>query len=148
MPIVVTDLDGTLNNCVHRQHLAAQGRWEEFHSLLGQDTIYDDVAWMLLSLPTDLTVMAVTGRNERYRKETYHWLERATMSEYIDSVLMRPDDNFESDHILKPRMLEENLGSKQKVLEEVVLVLDDRDKVVQAWRDYGLPCWQVRPGGY
>jgi hypothetical protein len=43
-------------------------------------------------------------------------------------------------------MTEEYFGSKEAVLQNVIFVLDDRDKVVEAWRNYGLPCWQVRPG--
>ena len=30
----------------------------------------------------------------------------------------------------------------------VKLVLDDRNQVVDMWRDLGLPCWQVAPGNF
>ena len=39
----------------------------------------------------------------------------------------------------------------KKILEDgfdPVLVFEDRDRVVQMWRDAGLKCLQVKPGEY
>jgi hypothetical protein len=148
MTTIVIDLDGTLNNCVHRQHLAAEGRWDEFHGLLLDDPIYPDVVWFLSLIPKDFVVLALTGRNAAFWQDTWAWLDRHRLTSSIDHVLMRPELNYVPDHILKPQLLEEHIGSKDMVLNEVAVVLEDRDKVVEAWRNYGLPCWQVRSGGY
>jgi hypothetical protein len=148
MTSIVCDMDGTLSNCVHRQHFAERGDWKEFHSLLLDDEPYADVAMFLTLLPKDHEVIIVTGRNETYKEYTWRWLIQHKLCTIVDRIIMRPDNNFEQDHILKPKMLEENIGGKEDVLREVALVLEDRDKVVEAWRNYGLPCWQVRPGGY
>jgi len=148
MTTIVCDMDGTLSNCVHRQHLAETGKWDEFHSQLLGDSIYRDVGWFLATLPKAYTVIILTGRDEAYQKDTWTWLDNHKLAGSIDHIIMRPELNYVPDHILKPRLLEEHVGSKALVLDEVAVVLEDRDKVVEAWRNYGLPCWQVRPGGY
>jgi hypothetical protein len=45
-------------------------------------------------------------------------------------------------------MLIDLFGSKENVQEKVLVVLEDRDRVVEAFREMGLPCWQVQAGGY
>lgn len=148
MTTIVVDLDGTLNNCVHRQHLAQEGRWDEFHQELLLDDPYPDVAWFLNILPKEDFIIALTGRDIAFEKQTWIWLEQQKLTGCIDHILMRPKSDFTPDHILKPQLLEEYFdGCRDKVLEEVMVVLEDRDKVVEAWRNYGLPCWQVRREG-
>jgi Ca2+-transporting ATPase len=46
------------------------------------------------------------------------------------------------------KMLIDLFGSKENVQEKVLVVLEDRDRVVEAFREMGLPCWQVQAGGY
>ena len=89
-------------------------------------------------------IIALTGRNERYRKITEDWLHDQLISP--DYLLMRPDDDFTSDHILKPQMLTEWRMEHPDV--GIAFILEDRDKVVEAWRNLGYNAWQVRPGGY
>lgn len=139
--IIVVDLDGTLCNSAHREHLARAGQWPEFHAQLHEDEPWQDVL-MLLEAMNHFTLIGLTGRNERYRTATNKWLDKYDI--YLDQLLMRPDDNWQSDHELKPDLLAW-CGVKP---EDVVFILEDRDKVVEAWRNLGYNCWQVRPGGY
>jgi hypothetical protein len=147
MSTIIVDLDGTLSNCAHRVHHAQEGRWDEFHSLLMQDKPNMDVYWFLAQIQQiDCNIVVLTGRNEAYRTLTLKWFYEYGCA--VDHLLMRPDQDYAPDVVLKPRLLEEHMGGKPRVLSEVRFVLEDRDKVVEAWRDYGLTCWQVRPGGY
>lgn len=148
--IIVTDLDGTLCNCAHRVHLAQAGQWDEFHSRLSDDPLFTDVAEFLMhfSVIGGFEIWAVSGRNERYRTETMRWLRKHDIE--IDRIYLRPDNDYTVDHVLKPRMLLELgfAGQSDKMLQETLCVLDDRDKVVEAYRNAGLNCWQVRNGTY
>lgn len=146
MPTIIVDLDGTLCDSSHRNIHAQNCEWDTFHSLLSDDKVHADVAEFLGMVSRLARTVAVTGRNERYRLETLKWLNHHRI--WIDEILMRPDTDFTPDHELKPKMLEAFYGSKEKVLADVLMVLDDRDKVVESWRNYGLPCWQVRPGAF
>lgn len=147
--IVVVDLDGTLCNSAHREHLARAGQWEEFHSLLGDDEPWPDVQQlinMLVNDPFAGDVIGLTGRNERYRMMSVKWLAKHRI--YLDDLLMRPDKSYQSDHELKPAMLNAYLEKNGKTHADVWFILEDRDKVVEAWRNLGHNCWQTRPGGY
>jgi len=59
-------------------------------------------------------------------------------------MIMRPDDNYDADQDLKAGMLDhlKTLGYNP------TLVFDDRDAVVNMWRDKGLICCQVAPGDF
>lgn len=154
---VVVDLDGTLCDSAHREHLAIAKQWDEFHSLLGEDRPHADVADLLEVLnsgilTTDLEVILLTGRNERYRGQTEAWLLKHRIKN--DHLLMRPDYDPRPDHDLKPQMLFEFVGGEggvsafERTLQQVWFILEDRDKVVEAWRNLGFRCWQTQPGGY
>ena len=144
--IVVVDLDGTLCDSAHREHLARAKEWDQFHSLLGEDEPHLDVLNMIHLLSTGQTVIALTGRNERHRQATLKWISEHNVP--LDDLLMRPDDNYESDHELKPRLLDEWLDENGFAHSDVWFILEDRDKVVEAWRNLGHNCWQPRSGGY
>jgi len=149
--IIVIDLDGTLCDCEHRQIHAQNAEWDKFHEGLVHDLPNSDVVAFLDIIRNChgkmVQVVACTGRNEAFRKLTLDWFFQYDI--HIDVLLMRPDGDFTPDHELKPIMLQNFLGGeKSEVLDKVKMVLDDRDKVVDAWREYGLSCWQVRPGGY
>lgn len=153
--VVIIDADGTLCNDSHRDHLAKAAQWEEFHSLLHLDEPFEDVV-QLLRLCVDDTVVLITARNERYRERTMDWLRKHSLDPYIDVLLMRPDDDFRSAAEVKISLMENWFAygcdppewSENGIIERVKFVLDDRDKVVDAFRTYGLPCWQVRGGTY
>ena len=54
-----------------------------------------------------------------------------------------PDMRFMPDEILKKKMLDTFVD-----INDVFLVVDDRDKVVKMWRDLGLNTFQVAPGNF
>lgn len=143
--VIVVDLDGTLCNSRHREHLAAAGQWDEFHSGLSEDEPWNDVKLLidLLGQIEPYVIVGLTGRNEKFRLATLQWLDDQEI--VLDALLMRHNDDYRSDHELKPAMLEEFL---LQPTERVWFILEDRDKVVEAWRNLGYNCWQVRPGGY
>ena len=144
--VIVVDLDGTLCDVRHRLNFAQEKQWDEFHPLLSHDQIVGGVGSLVLAAAIIYDVVIVTGRNERYREATVKWLNKNRVP--CNALLMRPDNNFDSDHILKPRMLKEWLEETDKALDNVVFVIDDRDKVVAAWREIGLVCLQAQPGSY
>lgn len=142
---IVCDLDGTLCDEGHRSQFANAGQWEEYHSLCHLDKPFEDVIKVLHALcdENDLSLLIITGRTDNYREKTRRWLndEAGILPE---ELLMRPFGSYEKANVLKLQQLEAFFGGKDAALAQVLLVLDDSDKVVQAWRDYGLPCWQVR----
>lgn len=149
---LIVDLDGTLCDNSHRQHLALAKQWDEFHSLLHEDKLCNEVVAVIRGLSAvvpDLHVVAVTGRNERYRGKTLEWKRQQGVHHLFDDLLMRPDDDYTKDEVLKIKMIEDYFGgSKERVLSKVLLALDDRNSVVNAFRDYGIIVFQVREGDF
>lgn len=143
--IIVVDLDGTLCNSGHREHLAVAGHWDDFHALLRDDEPWPDVLWLLENVP-QATLIGLTGRNERYRPATLKWLEKYDI--WFDVLLMRPDDNYQSDHELKPKMLDVWLDELGFSHADVLFILEDRERVTEAFRNLGHNVWQVRSPGY
>lgn len=143
----ICDLDGSLCDSGHRNSLAQAKQWDEFHSLCGHDTPHGDVLALIHNLHyTNLHLLVVTGRNRRFEGITLDWFRRYKV--VPDAMLMRPDGDFTPDIELKVNLLEEFFGSKERVLDGVCFALEDRDKVVEALRNYGIPTWQVRSGAY
>lgn len=57
---------------------------------------------------------------------------------------MRPENDYRKDTIIKREIYEKEILNKFNVL----FVLDDRDCVVEQWRDMGLTCLQVAEGDF
>lgn len=144
--IVVVDLDGTLCNSAHREHLARAKQWDEFHRALREDEPNQDVLQVLGTISWRFTIVGLTGRNEVYRPATLKWLKRHEV--VLDDLLMRPDGDWRQDHVLKPELLDVWLEANGHQHSDVLLILEDREKVVEAWRDLGHNCWQVRASGH
>lgn len=145
---IVMDLDGTLCDCSHRVHLAQAQQWEEFNAGICNDIPHPEAVAFLKAVSIDYEVLLCTGRDEKNRSATMTWLIRNKLHCLFDELIMRPSGDFSSDDSLKVKMVDEYFGGREKALESVLLVLDDRDRVVLAFRDAGFRVWQVDSGSY
>jgi phosphoglycolate phosphatase-like HAD superfamily hydrolase len=140
--IIVVDLDGTLCNCEHRVHLAREKKWDEFHSLLSRDKINVGAAAAIIALAAaKLNPIIVTGRPEKFKEQTVEWLQRYHVAWFFSQIIMRPDNDFSPDAELKLRLVE-------PFKDQILLALEDRDRVVSAFRKAGIQTWQVQEGSY
>lgn len=145
--VVIVDLDGTLCNSSHRDHLAHQKLWDEFNAASANDEPWEDVAVLIKSMQLQgFKFYGLTGRSHKWYSVTLAWLMRHGIT--LDALMMRPEGDWSSDHDLKPKMLAAMFGDMESAKGRVLFILDDRDKVVEAWRNHGFRCWQVQPGGY
>jgi FMN phosphatase YigB (HAD superfamily) len=143
---IIVDMDGTLSDHNHRVHLAQANQWDEYHQGIPDDPPNLDVKALVNMLSREYYILIVTGRMEYCREMTTRWLIKYGIK--ADEILMRPNQDYSKAKDLKIRLLEEYFGSKEKVLGEVVAVLEDTDNVVSNLRAYGLNVWQVREGVY
>ena len=164
---VIFDLDGTLANIDVRRDksLKPNGKldWEIFaapDSILNWDTPNEPVIKMAQMFNDyGYKVVIFSGRNDRGFFATKDWLKINNVP--FDLLVMRPDKfkdsswpiadgnpatpdmRFMPDEILKKAMLDTFVD-----INDVFLVVDDRDKVVKMWRDLGLNTFQVAPGDF
>lgn len=158
--LIICDLDGTLADCRHRQHLAAAGDWDGFHALMHKDPPVAATLQFLTEATFTLNwgLVFLTGRPEIFRSTTVKWLQDVCQLDedmYLD-LLMRPKDDWTSDVKLKPELLRDSIEhgaigdwlEEDQEAQETLLFLEDRDKVVAMWRDLGYTCWQVAEGAF
>jgi len=164
---VIFDLDGTLANIDARREKATDilGKmdWDEFFdpdNVLNLDEPNDPVIKMAQLFKKDgFKIVIFSGRNDRSFDSTKQWLNQNDVP--FDLLIMRPDKfkenswpiadgnpatpemRFMPDEILKKKMLDTFVD-----INDVFLVVDDRDKVVKMWRDLGLNTFQVAPGDF
>lgn len=115
--------------------------YEAFNNSLEKDIPNAKVVKICQALADNYAIYICTGRPEKFRERTEKWLESYGIP--YNQILMRPDNNSESDAVIKKRMLD----SIQRTC-NVVAVFDDRDKVVNMWRENGILCCQVAKGEY
>lgn len=144
---MVFDLDGTLSNATHRVAFAQAGQWDEFHSLSHLDEPHEEIATLYRLVADKFGIIILTGRNEKYRQLTLRWLYKYGLEP--DYLFMRGDDDFQKDTLLKLSMLDNMFGnSREQALERISLIFEDRDQVVEGFRNAGFMCAQVRNGSY
>lgn len=146
---IIVDIDGTLANVDHRQEFAQTGQWDEFHDLCHLDPPYQDII-DIIDVFADYggyNVVGLTGRPRNMRPNTMEWLGRHGVM-LQDVWMPRGEQDFRSDIELKTTALEAYFGSKEEVLRNVLFMLEDRDRLVAHFRDYGLTVLQPRLGTY
>lgn len=90
-------------------------------------------------------IVILSGRSKATKDATRAWLNKFDVP--FDVLKMRPtsnDFNFMPDDQLKKQWLDQLFTDKSDIL----CVFDDRQKVVDMWRDNGLTCFQVAPGNF
>ena len=169
---IIFDLDGTLAIIDKRRVLAGKTKdgvptnkmdWDVFFdpdNVLNLDEPNPPVIKMAqLFKQQGFNIVIFSGRNDRSFATTKQWLNKFDVP--FDLLIMRPDKfkdqswpiadgnpatpemRFMPDEILKKKMLDTFLD-----IDDVFLVVDDRDKVVKMWRELGLNTFQVAPGDF
>ena len=169
---IIFDLDGTLAIIEKRRIKAGSPTgitptkekmdWNIFFD--GKNIELDEPNYPVISMAQmqyekGFNIVIFSGRNDRSYKETKEWLEKYEVP--YNLLVMRPD-KFQSDsypiaegnpatpdmrympdEILKKKMLDTFVD-----IDDVFMTVDDRQKVVDMWRENGLTCFQVAPGDF
>ena len=145
MNCYIFDIDGTLANGLHRtHHLEKRPKdWDAFFAEQNKDGLYVHVANVARALHRGgHRIVICTGRPENYREVTMNWLHLRAVP--YEALYMRPAGDFRDDDIIKIEMLARIRADGYVP----VMVFDDRDRVVRAWRAAGIPCAQVAEGDF
>lgn len=132
---IVCDLDGTL------ALLVCRGPYDSAKCEL--DELNVPVAHIVRTYAAaGVRVVLLSGREDRFRPHTKRWLAHHEVP--YDHLFMRTTKDFRKDSLIKREIFEREIASRYNVL----FVLDDRDQVVEMWRDMGLTCLQVAYGAF
>lgn len=133
---IIVDFDGTLVDIRPIQDLV--GDWDEFHQRSFSCPPNIKIVEFVERMDWFYDIVICTGKGEAYSNEMVEWLLRHEIP--ADTVLMRPKDNYMSDAELKPWLMENKFGEAWR--DRVEFALEDRDKMVDAWRSLGITCFQ------
>lgn len=141
--IVIFDLDGTLALIDHRLPLISgtEKDWDAFFRACEADPPYEAVCAMARALLLNgYKLWIVSGRSDAVRHQTVAWLEAHHIA--ADRIIMRAEGDRTTDFQLKRQWATDGTLP----LERVMCVFEDRQAVVDMWRELGLPCFQVQSG--
>lgn len=135
---IICDIDGTL---------AFLGNRDRYNPTTGEDALNYPIA-NILKVYNNQTVLPVslilvTGREEKYRQHTKNWLHKHGITHY-KALYMRKNGDYRKDYVVKKEVYKKYIEPTY----EVLFVLDDRDQVVKMWRSLGLTCLQVAYGDF
>lgn len=132
---IICDLDGTL------AHLNGRSPYDA--STCFDDSLNEPVAHIVRTYAgIGVAVILMSGRESRFRRPTERWLEHHGIA--YSGLHMRRTKDFRKDAIVKTELFEAHIRGQF----EVLFVLDDRDQVVEMWRQIGFACLQVAPGNF
>lgn len=148
---IICDLDGTLalfntlnkDGSVSIKHHNAHTRSPYNASDCEHDLLNEAVAKVVTTLyKENYKVIFCSGREDIYRTQTENFINNHLKIDY--ELFMRKSGDQRKDSIIKEEIYKNNIEGKYNVL----LVLDDRNAVVEYWRSIGLPCFQVAEGNF
>ena len=146
---VIFDLDGTLANIDNRRTLATgpNGKinWSVFFD--PRNISLDKPNWQVVKMAqlfagAGFTIVIFSGRSDRTIDATRSWLAHNRIQ--FHKLVMRDQARiFMPDDKLKKQFLDDHVD-----IGDVFLVVDDRQKVVNMWRENGLTTFQVDKGDF
>jgi hypothetical protein len=146
----IFDIDGTLADCTERRKIASA--WPKFNfdvfnnpKLVAKDKENKNVAMLCryLAHSKKSKIILVSGRREELREVTEQWLCQKGLFLY-EKLFMRKAKDYRPDTIIKMEIYKEHI----EPFYNVVLAVDDRDRLVKMWRDLNIECWQVANGDF
>lgn len=136
----IFDLDGTLADNNHRQHLLEGDHqdWDSFFEACDKDKPIMPVIDCARSLfYGGHRIYILSGRSAKVQQKTEKWLDDHKVP--FNKLVMRPEENYIPDEELKWKMVKDHIGNPNRIQ----AVFDDRQKVVDMWRENGIKCFQV-----
>lgn len=134
---VLVDIDGTLAHKLDRNPFD----WK----LVGNDELDYNVSELVQTLRQHYVVIYVSGRSDECREETLNWLKKYKLyTEGAEKLYMRKAGDFRKDTVVKKEIYQNHIQNEH----DVRFVLDDRNCVVEMWRELGIKCLQVEEGNF
>ena len=134
--VIIVDIDGTIAfNDGHRDYF-------DYTKVLNDSPIDEIIELIQIYKQEGFGIVLVSGREESCREDTELWIHNYGI-DYND-LYMRENDDRRQDYIIKNEIYENYLKGKYNIK----FVLDDRNQVVNMWRELGLKVLQVSDGTF
>jgi len=150
--IIIVDIDGTISDANNRanKYLGKNPDWDSFYNACGSDKPIEPVIELVESLSITYKVVFCSGRRESCRQDTEDWIDKYVhlygTNRKPFTFLFRKDGDTRHDTIVKPEMLDKYLSEHPD--EEVFCTIEDRNSMVEKWRELGYLCIQPATGDF
>ena len=143
---IIFDVDGTIADVEHRRHFVSQkpADWKSFREQTKFDTPVEwvcDIAKRFIAQGDNVAFFSARNESERSitEKQISEWI-----GEGHQGLFLRPDGDFRRDDEFKSDLADkfEEVGGK------IDIVFDDRNQVVDMWRQRGTTVVQVADGDF
>ena len=146
---IIFDLDGTLALIDERRELSTKPNGKiDFDKLHDPSLIkHDKPNWPVIKMAQlfaeqGFNIVIFSGRSDKTILTTRSWLTHNRVP--FHKLVMRDEvRHFVPDNTLKKQFLNEHVD-----INDVFLVVDDRQQVVDMWRSLGLTVFQVAKGDF
>ena len=147
---IIFDLDGTLALIDKRREVSTKPNgkldWGKFFNPTNiklDEPNLPVIKTAQLFSEQGFNIVILSGRSNKTETATRSWLSKNKVP--FNKLIMRDSEtnHFTPDWVLKKNMLDENLD-----INDIFLVVDDRDRVVKLWRSLGLTTFQVADGNF
>ena len=147
---IIFDLDGTLALIDKRREVSTKpngkldwGKFFDPSNIKLDEPNLPVIKTAQLFSEQGFNIVILSGRSNKTETATRSWLSKNKVP--FNKLIMRDSetDHFTPDWVLKKNMLDENLD-----INDIFLVVDDRDRVVKLWRSLGLTTFQVAEGNF
>ena len=132
----IFDLDGTLSDNRHREHLieGEDKQWREYRSKCAQDAPVHKTVSKLNELSMTYEIIILTCRSDEVKEKTIEWLDNNEVN--YDRLIMLPegrwnvkDSDFKKDEL--------------RMLENPVIAFDDKKMNCRMFLEQGLETYRV-----
>ena len=146
---IIFDVDGTIADVEHRRHLVNGDKgfkpdWDAFRKATEDDTPVQwvcDIAKRYIAQGDEVAFFSARNESEREitEKQISQWI-----GDGHKGVFLRPNGDYTPDDEFKSALADKfiDMGGK------IDLIFDDRQKVVDMWRDKGFTVVQVADGDF
>ena len=137
---ILLDIDHTISNSFWRDPMIGAENWDKYHEASKYDKPFKKVVNFINSLASmGYSIIAVTGRNEKFRHLTLDWFLRYHID--VDELLMRPDDNFIKNAELKLSLIKQRFNGDYK---QIHFALEDNEDACIMYQRIGITSLQIR----
>ena len=140
---ILCDIDHTISNAAWRDHMIGVSSWDEYHAEAEKDQVIEATVTLVRALyRCGHDVIGLTSRPIKFRDLSIKWLVKHDVP--IEKLIMRDENDFRPSPELKLDLAKKEFGNDLN--RSVLLLIEDRDDVVAAFRAEGVACVHVRGG--
>ena len=121
--------------------------WDAFYGRCREDEPNKPIVDLVRNLIiAGYIIVYMTGRRDSERFDTEFWLGGFDIDS--DHLYMRKTGDFRHDTEVKPELMDRFLAEHDCSKDDIAFILEDRNSMVNKWRELGYTCLQVAEGDF